>query len=942
MTGFSFFLAVQSKIHLMEANNRQKEFFWETLQEKMNMQTMDIKHSQEILLEKIKKAPLCSHQKEILHSRESETLHELLEDTRQQLKLSGEELAKVVFQYNEQLNNLTSKLEHERKVREKLEAELGAARAQLATALQEQARSNEARATAKRALQQEREYWQQTQEKHSTEEASQSVHALGQHLGVSEAWTSILKNELHCIMFSLSEKSLLLEMVQKERDQAQARLAELDTFLQASTTQDSTLFLDFMKRCLERDPLGRMTPSQALHHPWLKKCLLKPPSEKNGPTKDVPENCDLVTSLNKLLPPSSSGSKPNTHLTESVYSKPRITNKVNAETQHSVQVQQMFEENTNEPTAPSTELYGLPQGSQTRHLAEGRLQKSVLPHQRSSNSSIYSDRKSKSAPMTPAQAMKHYKTKLTQFEQTEIFSYTKVFFVGQNAKKRPGVAGASNNSGYDDDQGSYIFVPHDHIAYRYEMLKVIGKGTFSQVLQAYDHKIHQQVALKMVRNKKHFHQQVTEEIRILQHLRKQDKDNNMNVIHMLEHFTFRNHVCISFELLSMSLYEFIKSNKFQGSSLLQVRKFAHSILQCLDSLRKNKIIHCDLKPQNIMIKQQGRTEIKVIDFGTSCYEHQKVYTYIQSRFYRAPEVILGSCYGMPIDMWSFGCILVELLTGCPLFPGEDEGDQLACIIELLGMPPQNLLDVSKRAKNFINPKGYPRYCKVNTLSDGSVVLNGGRSCWGKFRGPPGSKEWTSALKGCEDPLFLEFVKQCLEWDPSLRMTPTQALRHSWLKHCLTKAAIGDNGPMKEIPEGSDNAASADKLPPVSISASKIKSKLAEVSDVKRNIQQRISENSQIDSTERQKPSGVETSVNSCDASGSPAAQNIILVVESKMRLMEVKNCKKEIFRENQKKVTSLKTKMKRFKETLQEKVEHAGQRSTLRTDKTHNHSQSEV
>ena len=104
---------------------------------------------------------------------------------------------------------------------------------------------------------------------------------------------------------------------------------------------------------------------------------------------------------------------------------------------------------------------------------------------------------------------------------------------------------------------------------------------------------------------------------------------------------------------------------------------------------------------------------QVIDFGSSCYEHQRVYTYIQSRFYRAPEVILGARYGMPIDMWSLGCILAELLTGYPLLPGEDEGDQLSCIIELLGMPPQKLLDQSKRAKNFISSKG--KYSILSSL-----------------------------------------------------------------------------------------------------------------------------------------------------------------------------------------------------------------------------------
>lgn len=105
---------------------------------------------------------------------------------------------------------------------------------------------------------------------------------------------------------------------------------------------------------------------------------------------------------------------------------------------------------------------------------------------------------------------------------------------------------------------------------------------------------------------------------------------------------------------------------------------------------------------------------------------------------------------MPIDMWSLGCILAELLTGYPLMPGEDEADQLACIIELLGMPSQKLLDASKRAKNFVSSKGYPRYCTVTTLPDGTTVLNGGRSRRGKVRGPPASKDWSAALKGCDD------------------------------------------------------------------------------------------------------------------------------------------------------------------------------------------------
>ena len=410
--------------------------------------------------------------------------------------------------------------------------------------------------------------------------------------------------------------------------------------------------------------------------------------------------------------------------------------------------------------------------------------------------------KSKPLVVTPEQVMKLYSYKLTPYEHHEIFGYSQIYFIGANAKKRHGVIGGANNCGYDDEHGSYLHVPHDHIAYRYEMLKIIGKGSFGQVIKAYDHKSQQHVALKMVRNEKRFHRQAQEEIRILDHMRKQDKDNSMNIIHMLESFTFRNHMCITFELLSVNLYELIKKNKFQGFSIQLVRRFAYSILRCLEALYNNKIIHCDLKPENVLLKQQGRSGIKVIDFGSSCFEHQRVYTYIQSRFYRAPEVILGAKYGMPIDMWSLGCILAELATGYPLLPGEDEFDQLACIIELLGMPPQKLLDQSKRAKNFISSKGYPRYCTSTPLSDGSVVVNGGRSRRGKMRGPPASKEWSTALKGCDDEYFIDFIKKCLEWDPSTRMTPYTALRHPW----LTRRRL------PRPPQNSDNSAVSESSP----------------------------------------------------------------------------------------------------------------------------------
>ncbi len=213
-------------------------------------------------------------------------------------------------------------------------------------------------------------------------------------------------------------------------------------------------------------------------------------------------------------------------------------------------------------------------------------------------------------PATPEQIVKLYADKLTKYELSEIFSYSEIYFIGGDAKKRKPL-GNANNCNFDSEQGTYIHVPHDHVAYRYEILKVIGRGSFGQVIKAFDHKNMEHVALKMVRNEKRFHRQATEEVKILEVLRDKDKDNTMNVIHMYDHFTFRKHMCITFELLSINLYELIKKNKFQGFSLQLVRKFCHSLLMCLDGLYANKIIHCDLKPENILLKQQGRSGIKV-------------------------------------------------------------------------------------------------------------------------------------------------------------------------------------------------------------------------------------------------------------------------------------------------------------------------------------------
>ncbi|KAM4696307.1 dual specificity tyrosine-phosphorylation-regulated kinase 2-like [Rhinophrynus dorsalis] len=402
---------------------------------------------------------------------------------------------------------------------------------------------------------------------------------------------------------------------------------------------------------------------------------------------------------------------------------------------------------------------------------------------------------------TPYEAMLYFRDKLTAFEHREIFSYPVIYFFGHHAKKyQSGRTGDPHNCGFDDRNGFYKVVPNDHIAYRYEVLTTLGKGAFGQVVKAYDHKLHEYVAIKMVRNDRDYSRHAEQEIKILQKIKELDPDNKMNVVHLLEGFTFRNHVCMIFELLGPNLYNQLVENRFQGFSLSVVAKLAVDILQCLEGLQKNRITHCDLKLDNIVSKREGSHGVKVIDFGISMDDVHGFHPIIGTRYYRAPEVMLGHKYGMPIDMWSFGCILAELLTGCALFPGEDQEDQMACIIEVLGMPPEKLLKSSTRGADFFTSSGYPLYCTEKRQKGRSWVPCGGFSPSGKFRGPPGSRKLMSTLKGRSDLLFLNFLKKCLQWDPALRMTPSEALCHPWLRHYLPKPASGENVPTTHIVE----------------------------------------------------------------------------------------------------------------------------------------------
>jgi dual specificity tyrosine-phosphorylation-regulated kinase 2/3/4 len=275
--------------------------------------------------------------------------------------------------------------------------------------------------------------------------------------------------------------------------------------------------------------------------------------------------------------------------------------------------------------------------------------------------------------------------------------------------------------------------------------------------------------LKIIKNKSRFHQQAAVEIKVLQQLRENDIEGKYNVVKIKNYFIFRKHICITFELLSLNLYELLRQNNFEGFSLTLIHRFAVQLLVCLQYIAKQKVIHCDLKPENILLKDTEKALINVIDFGSSCFENEKVYYYIQSRFYRAPEIILGISYTTAIDMWSLGCILAELFIGRPLFPGESEHIQLIYIMQVLNTPPQDIVLRSKHKEKFFDSQLQP---KIIENKKGVKKM-------------PGTRPLTEVLRGSPAG-FIDFVQKCLTWEPENRLKPIEGLDHPWIAEGLKR------------------------------------------------------------------------------------------------------------------------------------------------------------
>nr|GEU44065.1 dual specificity tyrosine-phosphorylation-regulated kinase mbk-1-like [Tanacetum cinerariifolium] len=327
-----------------------------------------------------------------------------------------------------------------------------------------------------------------------------------------------------------------------------------------------------------------------------------------------------------------------------------------------------------------------------------------------------------------------------------------------------------NRTGFEEDKNFHV-VLNSVIAGRYHVTEYLGSAAFSKAIQAHDLHTGMDVCVKIIKNNKDFFDQSLDEIKLLKYVNKHDPGDKYHLLRLYDYFYYREHLLIVCELLKANLYEFHKFNRESGGEVYFTMPRLQSItIQCLEALKFLHglgLIHCDLKPENILVKSYSRCEVKVIDLGSSCFETDHLCSYVQSRSYRAPEVILGLSYDKKIDIWSLGCILAELCTGNVLFQNDSPATLLARVIGIVCPIDQDMLAKGRDTHKYFtkNHMLYERNQDTNRLE---YLIPKKTSL--RHRLPMG------------DQGFIDFVSHLLEINPKKRPSAAEALKHPWLSY----------------------------------------------------------------------------------------------------------------------------------------------------------------
>ncbi|XP_062341243.1 dual specificity protein kinase CLK4b isoform X2 [Osmerus eperlanus] len=332
----------------------------------------------------------------------------------------------------------------------------------------------------------------------------------------------------------------------------------------------------------------------------------------------------------------------------------------------------------------------------------------------------------------------------------------------------------------DDEEGHLIYHNGLVLKARYEIVSTLGEGAFGKVVECKDMmKDEYRVALKIIKNIDRYREAAMSEVEVLEEMNSLDNEGRFACVRMLDWFDYHGHICIVFELLGLSTFDFIKENGFLPFSVHQIRHMAYQIIRAVCFLHRNKLTHTDLKPENILfvrsdydikynskMKRDERTlkclDVKVVDFGNATFDHEHHTSVVSTRHYRAPEVILELGWNQACDVWSLGCILTEYYLGLTLFQTHDSKEHLAMMERVLGPIPAHLLQKTKK-RRYVH---HERLDWDEHSSSGRYV----RKHCKPLKQYMLSKSW-------DDEQLFDLIHGMMEYDVSRRLTLEEAIWH---------------------------------------------------------------------------------------------------------------------------------------------------------------------
>ncbi|XP_014211142.1 serine/threonine-protein kinase Doa isoform X8 [Copidosoma floridanum] len=327
----------------------------------------------------------------------------------------------------------------------------------------------------------------------------------------------------------------------------------------------------------------------------------------------------------------------------------------------------------------------------------------------------------------------------------------------------------------DDDDGHLIYQSGDVLTNRYKILATLGEGTFGKVVKVKDLLMDHIMALKIIKNVEKYREAARLEINALEKIAGKDPEGKNLCVKMLDWFNYHGHMCIAFEMLGLSVFDFLRDNNFQPYPIEHVRHIGYQLCYAVKFLHDNKLTHTDLKPENILfvdseydtvynskkrkeVRKVKRTDIRLIDFGSATFDNEHHSTIVSTRHYRAPEVILELGWAQPCDVWSIGCILFELYLGITLFQTHDNREHLVMMERILGTIPHRMARKSKT-----------KYFYHGILDWGSAGRYVRDNCKPLHRYQQSEDE--------EHKQLFDLIQRMLEYEPSTRITLKEALSH---------------------------------------------------------------------------------------------------------------------------------------------------------------------